>query len=329
MIAAAERCAESIEQGRSENVSHAVRRAAADEVSLTELTTIIWRRKWIILLVALCVAAVGGGISLLLPDVYRSQVLLAPTGADPTAGISRLGQLGGLAGLAGVSLSGGQTDKTTLALAVLQSRAFLTEVAVKHRWQVPLMATLEWDRERKLLIYNDEIYDADSGSWRIDADSGQSYEPSAWDIHKQLIRHIEVDLDKKTGLVTLAVEHQSPAIAAEWVSTLVTELNDEMRRLDVSEAQRSIDYLKKQLAKTDIAEIHNIFFELVEEQIKTVMLAEVRSEYVFKTVDPAITPEERDKPRRVLVTALAFVLGALVAIFASLVFGVRRLQQMA
>ena len=31
------------------------------------------------------------------------------------------------------------------------------------------------------------------------------------------------------------------------------------------------------------------------------MLAEVRQEYVFKTIDPALAPEEKSKPNRALI----------------------------
>ena len=39
------------------------------------------------------------------------------------------------------------------------------------------------------------------------------------------------------------------------------------------------------------------------------MLAEVRPEYVFKTIDPAVVPEEKSKPSRALICALGYPLG--------------------
>ena len=61
----------------------------------------------------------------------------------------------------------------------------------------------------------------------------------------------------------------------------------------MAEAGKSIEYLKQQVANTSLADLQAMFFELIQSQTETVMLAEVRPEYVFKTIDPAVVPEEK------------------------------------
>jgi LPS O-antigen subunit length determinant protein (WzzB/FepE family) len=51
-----------------------------------------------------------------------------------------------------------------------------------------------------------------------------------------------------------------------------------------------------------------MLFSLIEEQTKTLMLANVREEYVFKTVDPAVVPERKSKPMRVFIVILTALL---------------------
>jgi LPS O-antigen subunit length determinant protein (WzzB/FepE family) len=58
---------------------------------------------------------------------------------------------------------------------------------------------------------------------------------------------------------------------------------------------------------------------LVEEQAKTIMFAEVRDEYVFKTIDPAFVPEEKAKPKRALICILGTMLGCMLAMIMVLV----------
>jgi LPS O-antigen subunit length determinant protein (WzzB/FepE family) len=59
-----------------------------------------------------------------------------------------------------------------------------------------------------------------------------------------------------------------------------------------------------------------MLFELIEEQTKTVMLANVREEYILKTIDRAVVEESRAKPSRVLIVFI----GGLIGLGASIVF---------
>ena len=102
--------------------------------------------------------------------------------------------------------------------------------------------------------------------------------------------------DKQTGYVTVSIDHQSPVVAAQWVNWLVEDVNAAVKAQDVAEAEKSIEYLKQQVANTSLADLQAMFFELIQSQTETVMLAEVRPEYVFKTIDPAVVPEEKVNP---------------------------------
>ena len=75
-----------------------------------------------------------------------------------------------------------------------------------------------------------------------------------------------------------------------------------------------IKYLKQQVANTSLADLQAMFFELIQSQTETVMLAEVRPEYVFKTIDPAVVPEEKSKPSRALICVLVTFLGGILGV---------------
>ncbi|QWL08606.1 LPS O-antigen length regulator, partial [Shewanella algae] len=79
------------------------------------------------------------------------------------------------------------------------------------------------------------------------------------------------------------------------------------------------EFLNKQIALTNVADIRTILYKLVEEQAKTIMFAEVRDEYVFKTIDPAFIPEEKAKPKRALICVLGTMLGGMLAVMMVLV----------
>ena len=95
---------------------------------------------------------------------------------------------------------------------------------------------------------------------------------------------------------------------------LVKDVNSAVRSQDVSEAERSIEYLREQVTNTSLADLQAVFFDLIQSQTETVMLAEVRSEYVFKTVDPAVAPEQKSKPSRALICIFGTAFGGFLAV---------------
>ena len=59
----------------------------------------------------------------------------------------------------------------------------------------------------------------------------------------------------------------------------------------MAEARKTIGYLEQQIRGTKVLEMQGIFFRLIEEQTKTLMLAQVRDEYTLKIVDAPIVPD--------------------------------------
>ena len=92
-----------------------------------------------------------------------------------------------------------------------------------------------------------------------------------------------------------------------------------MRKNDQQEAQSSIDFLTKKLEQTQLADMQTVFYQLIEEQTKTMMLAEVSPEYVLKTIDPANAPDEKSKPKRALICVLGTLLGGMLSVLIVLI----------
>ena len=287
-----------------------------DEIDLRELFSVIWRGKWIILAVTAVFAIGAVFFAIKQPNIYKSEALLAPASEEQGGGLSALAsQFGGLASLAGVNLgSKGGTDKTELAIEVLKSRQFTSEFIQKHNILADLMAAEKWDRDADKLIYDPELYNEQTNTWVREVKAPFKPEPSMQEAYKAFSKMIVVNKAKDTGMVTLSVEHLSPTVAQQWVTWLIQDINKVMKERDVAEAQRSTEFLNKQIALTNVADIKTVLYKLIEEQAKTIMFAEVRDEYVFKTIDPALAPEEKAKPKRVLILMFGLILGLIVAV---------------
>jgi len=76
----------------------------------------------------------------------------------------------------------------------------------------------------------------------------------------------------------------------------------------------NIGYLEKQISKTALTGMRDVFYILVEDQIKKRMLAEVSSEYVFKFISPAMVPEIKFSPKRSTICILGFLIGLILSV---------------
>ena len=120
--------------------------------------------------------------------------------------------------------------------------------------------------------------------------------------------------NKDTGLVTVAIASESPVAAKQWLELLIKDINERMREQDVQDAEARIAYLEGKLRETNISGMQQVFYQLIESETRTVMLANAQREYVFKTVDPAVIPQEKSDPKRALIVILAVMLGGMLGV---------------
>ncbi|CAG9297721.1 Wzz/FepE/Etk N-terminal domain-containing protein [Celerinatantimonas diazotrophica] len=284
-----------------------------DEIDLRELFSVIWKGKWWIIACAIVFGLAGGIYAFLQPNVYQSSVLIAPADNNEAGQMAGLAsQFGGLASLAGINLNSG-SNKTTLALQVLQSRKFIGDFITRHHLLAELMATKGWDKKTEHLKYDSSLYNSKTKQWLID--DGKSLKPTLLEAIKYFLKKIlAVNTDTKTNMTTVSVDYYSPNIAQQWGTWLIADLNEEMRQQDMMNAQNSIHYLNDQLNKTSLAENRTMLYQLIEQQTKTLMLANVRKEYAFKTIDPGIIPEYAYKPNYLIIVIISIIIGLIVGI---------------
>ena len=290
-----------------------------DEIDLKELFGAIWSGKVTIIITTSIAAIIAVMFALSQPDIYKAEALLSPV-SNESGGIGGLAsQFGGLASLAGVSLGGGNADKTTMGIEVLQSRQFFAQFMTDNDVLVPLMASNNWESSTNRLVIDPEIYDVKTNAWVREAKAPRQSQPSVQEAHEKFKEIITVSQDKETGFVTLSIEHYSPYVAKKWVDTLIVAINETIRKQEVAQAERSISYLKQQIQTTQLAELQVGFFELIQSQTETIMLANASPEYLFKTLDPAVVPELKAKPKRALIAVLGTLLGGMFGVLIVLV----------
>ncbi len=277
---------------------HAV---AVDEISLLYIWRVLAQSKWAVIAVVLVCTLVSTVYALMATPIYRAGIQVAPVSEKDSNSrfAAQLGNLGGLATLTGINVD--QGSKKNESIATLKSRKF-TEQFIKDEKLLPVLFHDQWDAENQ--------------RWdETDPEDVPTLE-DAWELFDKEVRKISED--SKTSLVVLSIEWEDPHEAARWANELVHRANIMLRKKAVTESENAIGYLREELKQTSVVELQQVVNQLVESEMKEIILANITKEYAFRVIDPAVVPEEAFKPVKAVVIAVGVVLGGLLGIIMAL-----------
>lgn len=263
-----------------------------NDTDLLQYWRIIWKNRILIIAISLGVGILSAIYSLILPNIYQAEVLLSPV-SNGSANGSSLGSVGGLASLAGFSLPSSPNLQENLA--ILQSREFIWHF-IKDKKLMPLLFIDRWDAKK--------------GTWK----EGVKL-PTQWDAYKAFKNRMQVTLDKDTGLVTLDMEGVDADQVAKWTNQFVAQLNEYLRQRAIAESNANLDYLKRELKRTQVEDVRQALFLLISQEQKKAMLANSRSQYAFRVLDAAVPPDMKFRPRRKLIVFVSTIVAGLLGVF--------------
>ena len=225
--------------------------------------------------------------------------MIAALGApEPQIGGSGSGGASGLInsilGNSGLSpMFGGFSSSATSKIAVLESRKF-TESFVEEYDMLPKLFPKKWD--------------SSTNSWKGNP-------PSLWDAYFLISKKVRtVDHDIRKGLITLTIDTNDPKLSMEIANKMIRAINDYIRKESIVETNETIEYLQVELSKTDIVDIKRSLNSLLEDQLKTVMVASTKEEFAFKVIDPGYTPNKKIAPYRALIMVVSTTLSGILSI---------------
>jgi LPS O-antigen subunit length determinant protein (WzzB/FepE family) len=283
-----------------------------DEIDLRELFAVLWAGRIKIVAITAIFAIVSVIYALSIPNQYKATALLSSADSSGGGLSGALGQLGGLASLAGVSLGGGESSEGQIAQEIMQSWSFIEGFVEDNNLAVGVYAADGWDKSSNELQINSGLYDVSKSQWLVEP-------PSSWSLFKAFSGILSVSEDKKSGLVSVSIEYYSPLIAKQWLDLYVAAINEHMQKREMAKVTRNIEYLQAQIKKTNIAEMQEVFYTIIEEQIKSKMLAEASPEYAFVAVSPSMVPEQKSQPKRAVMCILGTLLGGMLSVLLVLV----------
>jgi len=290
-----------------------------DEIDLRELFTVLWAGRVKIVAITAIFAIASVIYALSVPNQYKATALLVPSQSDGGGLSGALGQLGGLASLAGVSIGGGESSESQIAQEIMKSWGFIERFVTDNNLAVEIYAAEGWSEASNELQIDQDLYNSETKTWLIEDDSGAIGPPSSWELFESFSERLMVSEDKKTGLVSVSIEYYSPLLAKQWLDLYILAINKHMQQRQMIKVSRNIEYLEAQIEKTVIAEMEEVLYSIIEEQIKSKMLAEASPDYAFTAVSPSMLPEEKSQPKRALICILGVLLGGMLSVLLVLV----------
>jgi len=284
-----------------------------EEIDLRELFGALWIGKIKIIAITTIFAFASVIYALSSPDVYKATAVLSPAQSDNSDLSGALGQLGGLASFAGVSIGDSGGSEAEMAYEIMQSWSFIETFIADNDLADELIAAKGWNKDSNQLLIDDEAYDLENNQWLIENEAGIKGPPRSWILYLAFLGLLDISEDKDTDMVSVSIEHYSPYIAKQWVDLYVDSINSFMQQRQIDKVTRNISYLQDQIGKTSIAEMQEVFYNIIEEQIKTKMLAEANPDFAFVSVSPSMVPDQKIKPNRALICILSTMLGGILS----------------
>lgn len=264
-------------------------------------------------------------VSLLLPKYYQSTTTLLPGEEQP--GISALAGLSNLASITGISV--GKSSLEELYPDIILSESVLKEV-IEQKYK-----SEEFEHQVNLIEY-----------WEIDEDTPlEGYESALEKLRKEL----EVNYERRKGLVTVSLLMKEPQLAADVVNYLVKQLDEfirtkrttnaserrrwiEARLQEVdSDLERSEDSLKTFREKNRRVEgspqllleqgrllrkvtINSAIYEELKKQYEIAKIEEIKNVPIINIMDAARPAAQKEKPKRRLIVVSSFLLALVGAV---------------
>lgn len=182
-----------------------------EEINLLDLLLVIARRKRLIISITFGVAIITAIISLILTPIYKAEIRILPPQSSGGGLASQL--ISQMAGGINISALGGKTP-ADLYIGMLSSDTISDRII-----------------ERFNIMQEEEI------EYKLDA-------------RKHLKKITDFNVDKKSGIINISVEHKDPKKAADMANAFVEELKNLNKGLAISEASQRRLYYEEQLKDT-------------------------------------------------------------------------------
>jgi uncharacterized protein involved in exopolysaccharide biosynthesis len=252
------------------------------------------RRRWLWVSTAMIVAGTAAVlVTLALPRHWRAETLLimaVPETLTPISTVSEFGQ------------SRLDRGPSFIGLELLRSPAFLAAFVRRHDLAIDLLAGHGWNPSSGELFLDPDIYHPESGGWQPRPGAPAGGPPSDAELAAALQRKLSIVEDEKLyPLLRVRLLAPAPGLAHAWLTELVAEVNETVRREERVAAEKRKRALFDLLDERPAEEVRAQALLYVPALFDVLTRLEAEPQYAFRIIDPPSTPINPHGPRRALV----------------------------
>lgn len=277
--------------------------------------------------------------SYLFSPVYTATAVVTPSDSVSQNLNSQLGLAGvGLSSALGRGLLGaGPGDRSTEYETILTSEEFSRRVLLERGW-VPILFPAGWDPAsrswkneghfslnalnpiawlqalKQAIVPERQAVTSDVNSRiaKLENALRAAGGPPLYEAVKRFQSVVNVDLNDRTGFITITATLKSPTDAQMVVQGMVDALNKTEQDRTSRNAKAEVDYLKAQITGGLNETVRDAYIGVLERQLKIQMLSAVAEDYAVREVVTPVIPQVKSAPMRRLYFVFGFLLGFLI-----------------
>lgn len=274
---------------------------AATSIDLMPYINAVIDARWWLLIAAVASAIVTAALAYSKPYMYQSGVKVSVVDISDPGGVS-------------------PDDRRASEVLTLVEHGFVLGTTRDNYSQVMQARLISRDFTMRFLeranvfrLFYPEQWDAEKQRWvdGFSPDHGESFTRFRDEVR-------EVGSDEETDIITVNMSWPDPVVARDLANQYVAEFNEFMRERTKQDVQRKQEFLHEELRRSDILEIQQSLYRLIEAQTAIAMLASAREEYALEIIDPAATPYKSFNMSRKRKVMLGTFAGTFLCLFAIL-----------
>jgi len=325
-----------------------------ESINFGALRRIIWKEKWIIILIAFLTIGGGGFYAFTAQEEFESQGKILPE-IQPTASGS-FGSLAGVLGISGIDLKNStEAIRPDLYPEVLKSTPYflaLMEQPVKTRLNHSLKFA---DFYHQVVEKNEEVDTMLIKKYKVDGKGFYVLNRLNENRIKDLKTRIFSTYDRKAGVITISVKLPDPVVAATIAKFSMDYLTEYVIEYRTQKNKREVDFLKERLDlargkyysnQTKKAQYDDQFqAPTIRLQSADIQRERIQAEYstsstfynslltkyeeakiklhqetpVIKVLEPPTAPTRKSEPRRSVIVALSGLIGGFLGVLIALI----------
>ena len=275
--------------------------SAAMELDLMPYLNALIDARWILLIVALLSAALAGLAAYSKPYMFQSVIKVSIVDIEDPGGVS-------------------PDDRRASEVLTLVEHGFV--MGTTHDNYNDVMRARLGSRDFTMRFLDEhnvyrhfypDKWNPEEGRWQ------DGFTPDRGEVFVRFRDEVRsIILNEETDIISVGMNWPEPSVARDWANQYVRSFNEFIRERTMNDVRRKQEYLNGELRRSDLLEMQQSIYRLIEAQTAIAMLANAREEYALEIIDPAALPYRSHSMSRKKRIVLGAVAGSLLAVFAVL-----------